>query len=287
MNRILNHSYNFLVADYRLLNRGLLFSKALFGFVVLKCCYWLFNFDSQFSTVLHINNNIPKIGAVKDFAFLLTHLANSKINFLVIGFVFLSSISQILLKRSLIWLRVLVWLAVVNLHNFTFVGLSGGDYLLNQFLFFNCFIGSYSNSKLHWVKDLKVILHNISTSSCIVLLCLVYLTSGLSKILQGDWQNGTAVNFILNAKHYSLPWFYETKGFSWINYLVILFQLTFSLGIWFRVSRKYYLMGGTLFHLSIFVVMGLLNFSVLMLIPYLLLFDTRFPFGMTTKKAGK
>ncbi|MFN7911794.1 MAG: hypothetical protein ACK5QC_08200 [Bacteroidota bacterium] len=269
------------------MNRGNLFSRVLFGFLVLKCCFWLYNFNTQFSNVLHINNQIPSIGTIKDFAFLLSHLSNDKVNLIVIIFVLLSSVSFIFVKSSFIWVKIIIWLAVVNLHNFAYAGLSGGDYLLNQFLFFNCFIGFQSISKFQWLNDLKMILHNLSIISCIILLCLVYVTSGLSKVAHEDWQNGLAISFILKSKHYSLPWLYDKSIHGWINYIVIFFQLTFCLGISFKASRKYYLFAGLTFHLLIFVVMGLFNFSALMLIPYLLLFDIKLPFLFTNKKAGK
>lgn len=287
MNRFLNATYNLFVLEYRVLNRTNLFSKVLFGFVALKCCFWLYNFNSQFTNVLHVSKEIPSIGPIKDFAFILSHLGNDRVNFSVIIFVLLSSISLIFTKSNFIWLKILLWIAVVNIQNFAFAGLSGGDYLLNQFLFFNCFIGSQSTYKFSWLKDVKMILHNISTLSCILLLCIVYVTSGLSKVYNEDWQNGLAINYTLQTKHYSLPVFYNSSFPGWINYIVVFFQLTFCLGICFKTIRKYYLFAGLTFHLFIFIVMGLFNFSVIMLIPYLLLFDFKFPLFFINKKAGK
>lgn len=287
MNLLLNQIYNFLVLDYRYLNRGILFSRMLLGFVALKCCFWFYNFNTQFSNVLHVSKEIPSIGPIKDFAFILSHLGNDSVNFSVLIFVLLSSISLIFTKSNFIWLKILLWIAVVNIQNFAFAGLSGGDYLLNQFLFFNCFIGSGTNSKFLWLNDLKMIFHNLSIISCIAIICLVYATSGLSKVLNEDWQSGLAINYTLQTKHYSLPVFYNSSFPGWINYIVVFFQLTFCLGICFKASRKYYLFAGLTFHLFIFIVMGLFNFSVLMLIPYLLLFDLKFPLFSINKKAGK
>lgn len=287
MNRFLNHIYNYLVLDFRHLDRGILFSKLLYAFVALKSCYWLYNFDSQFLNILHINSSIPSISVVKDYAFVLSHVCNSKINLLAILFVLISSFCLIFIKRNFLWLRILVWLAIINIHNFVYVGLSGGDYLLNQLLFFNCFIIINKNTNIFKLNDLRIILHNLSIIGCIVLICLVYFTSGLTKILQENWQNGTAINFVINTRHYSLPWLYKAKLSGWVNYLVIFFQLTFFLGMCFKQSRTCYLLGGMFFHLIIFLVMGLFNFSILMLIPYVLFFDLKLPHLNVNKKAGK
>ena len=262
--------YQFFVNDYKNLKGSRLFTHALYVFVFLKCIYWLINFSPLISSNSVFFHNKLSIGTLNDLAFLLCTYESNTLNILSVLALIITVISAFFLKKKYLLLDFFIWFLVLNIHNYTYASLTGGDYILNQLLFFNIFIISKNNISNSKINAIKILLHNLSVLSCMVLICIVYLYSGLSKLMQEDWYSGKAIYYIIQVKHYSLPILNNLK-FTWlINYLILFFQITFCIGVLFSKTRVYYLITGIIFHLSILIGMGIVSFSVSMLIVYIL-----------------
>lgn len=267
--------YNYFINDYKNLNGAKYFSKALYLFVLLKCAFWTLNYSTEISANSVYFHNKLSIGFIKDLAFLFCAFESNILNVLALIILATFLLGALFLKKKYVLLDLFIWFLVLNFHNYTYAGLSGGDYVLNQLLFFNVFLVSKYNISNSKINELKILLHNFSVLSCMVLICIVYLHSGISKLMQDDWYTGKAVCNVLQIKHYSLPILNNLK-FTWlINYLILFFQITFCVGMLFNKARKYYLIIGIIFHLSVFIGMGIVSFSFLMLIPYFLFWNLK------------
>ena len=165
----------------------------------------------------------------------------------------------------------ILWWLILNLSNKVYPTLTAGDYLLNQFLFFNCFITFFQSE-----SPLKKVLHNIGSIAIIIQLCLVYFLSAVAKLNNHEWLNGSAIATILQVHHYSIDFFYNTKQNSLstiITYSVLFYQLFFPLLIWFKKIKIPLLFIGVLMHLFIAFVMGLTSFGFIMILGYVYFFS--------------
>src|SRR5437879_2128080 len=52
-------------------------------------------------------------------------------------------------------------------------------------------------------NDIRTIVHNAGFYAIFIQLCLLYLTSGLSKVTGPLWQNGTAIYYVLKSNNFS------------------------------------------------------------------------------------
>lgn len=107
---------------------------------------------------------------------------------------------------------------------------------------------------------------------------IMYAFAGACKLIGHEWQNGTALFYILQSDLYSFP---PAQALA-LNYPLvtvaatygtIAFQIAFPTLIWVKGARVYLIAAGTLLHLSIIVAMGLFEFGLIMIVSYLIWFD--------------
>jgi antimicrobial peptide system SdpB family protein len=185
------------------------------------------------------------------------------------------------------------WLMVWSfLERNPFLG-DGGDNIMRIVLFFLAFANTSAYFSVHAdrgsarrvsVRDIFQpalrIAHNIAMLLIVVQLCMMYMSTGLYKVMGELWQNGTALYYILRVDEFSWPGVAE---FIYRNpYLVVfgtygtvLFELMFVPLLLNRWTRYLMLGAGCLFHLGIAAVMGLVTFGWSMLSIYPLLLTDR------------
>ncbi|SHF95656.1 DCC1-like thiol-disulfide oxidoreductase family protein [Ornithinibacillus halophilus] len=115
------------------------------------------------------------------------------------------------------------------------------------------------------------IIHNFGVLAIILQLCILYLNSSLYKVMGEVWQNGTAIYYILQVKEFNLPWVTTIVNSSdflivFITYFTILMQLAFPFMLLNRVTKYIALACVVPMHLGIAFVMGLIPFSLTMII---------------------
>lgn len=120
------------------------------------------------------------------------------------------------------------------------------------------------------------VVHNAGVLLVLVQLSLLYMSTGLYKVMGELWQNGTALYYILRVDEFSWP----GAGVIYRNpYLVVLgtygtvlFELMFLPSLFNRWTRYATMICGIVFHASIALVMGLVTFawSMMSLYPLLL-----------------
>lgn len=167
----------------------------------------------------------------------------------------------------------------------------GGDNLLNLCLLFLVFadstrvisidalLKSKTKDKSHksFMYRLKMIIHNFSVLFCIIQLCIVYFFSGAYQLMGELWQNGTAIYYISQVNEFSRPILrYVVKHFLWgiiiFSYLSIFVKLSFPFTIMNKRLKPFVVLFMVLFHAGIGIGMGLLTFSLTMVIMELLVF---------------
>lgn len=153
---------------------------------------------------------------------------------------------------------------------------NGSDQVLTSLLIFAipiCAAPEFvRNEKLQVVQSG---LYHFARLFCMMYVCSIYFISGLDKISSDSWRSGEAITMIGNLKYMVAPGLTDSfpKGdgirmlLSWI---VIVFELSFSLLVWFRQTRTWLLLFGVIFHLVIFFILSLPDFGLVMILSYLI-----------------
>lgn len=264
--------------DYRYKLQSLWFKRLLYIFVIIKCTYWLCYYNLLFGKNSIVYKEPHSIGFIKDVAFYLYNSTSNNLGYLFLGGAILLSILSFILsrhpqrsRRIYVISDFILWLLVINISNNLYPTLTGGDYLLNQFLLFNCFL-TFEKNKNYF----KIPLHNFASIAIVIQICLVYFLSAIAKLSNADWLNGSAISETLQVQHYSLELFSHTKQNilnSTINYVVLFYQLFFPIVIWFKKVKKPFLIIGIVMHLFIAFIMGLMSFGFIMILGYIYFYD--------------
>jgi hypothetical protein len=264
---------SYFFTDYRYKEQSAWFKKALYGYVLLKCIYWLIRFPLFFGRDSIIYYTPVSINAIKDPAFLLYTNQSPALNAVFIVLLLIICLSGFFYKSVYFMADLLIWFLALNIHNVIYPALSGGDHLLNQFLFFNCFLSFDLVKQETLTSNLKTALHNFASTAILLQVCIAYFISALSKLDSCEWLRGSAIATISGIKHFSL---YSSAGSltgSWLamplNYLILFYQLLFPILVWIRPLKKTFLIAGICMHLYIGLVMGLPWFALIMITGYI------------------
>lgn len=103
-------------------------------------------------------------------------------------------------------------------------------------------------------------------------LSTLYFVSGMDKLMSPAWQTGKAINYLPNIDYLFNPHLASIFPTSptihfLLSWIIILFEVFFFLA-WFNPFRKWILIIGTLFHLSIAITLSLPDFGLVMIIYY-------------------
>jgi hypothetical protein len=249
------------------------FKNCIYAYLILRSLFWLNSYDLLFGEHAVVYSTYQHIGNFKNICFILLNSHSHILSlFFLIGVVALSTFNLIFKKHRFIS-DFLLWLLMLNLHNKVYAALTGGDFLLNQLLFFNTFL--LFNFKLFSKKFqfLNVLFHNGAVISIIIQICLVYVLSGFAKLIDKDWQYGKALYILSEIEQFKLTglsiqnkWFHPV--FMVLNYVILFYQLLFPIFVSIKKIKKAFLWLGIAIHIYIMIFMGLFWFSLIMLISY-------------------
>lgn len=167
--------------------------------------------------------------------------------------------------------------------------LDGADNVISVILPFFIFIDSYSLSNLYETKSnilktkLKPYVSITSyyfTLAVMIQICIIYFFASIHKLQGKPWCNGTALYYILNSDDFSASSLnsfltksiFFVKFFTWFT---IIFQFLFPFLVWFKKSKKAILFTGIFFHIGIFFLMRIDNFSLIMIACYSVFFTNK------------
>lgn len=262
------------------------FQQALYFFLGYKSIVFLVYFKELFSANSFIIHHQGFSGPLNNVAFLLNNYSTPFISLLCILVLFVLSVWGLFTSLPFL-LKAVLWLLMVNMSYFLYPTLTGGDYLLNQLLFFNLFL---SPGKLNnrFLNDLFLMLHNGALASLKIQVCLGYFLAGWFKLTDQAWLSGSAVYGIFQMPEYSSAFLHSFPYSATIGltYLTIAYQLLFPFLIWWRRAKIYLMAFGIIQHVLIAWSIGLFGFGWLMIITYLLFlkYDARIPFVPNQKQ---
>lgn len=169
----------------------------------------------------------------------------------------------------------------------------GGDNLLRVCLFYLLFANmsayfsidaSIKRARSKRIKNKSYergsnVLHNFAVLMCIIQLCILYLTSGLYQVMGSMWNSGTAIYYILQVNEFTRDSLLNQILLK-NDYLIVLFtyasilvKISFPF-LLFNKKTKYFAMASIIFfHFGIGYSMGLITFSLIMILFELLLIN--------------
>lgn len=273
MPHFLQRASHWFFSDYRFSFQSYWFKVMLYVFLLVKSIYWLAFYDVYFGEYAIVYARFYDPSSFRDLAFLLYSSSSPKLAYAFILPLIVLSLLCLKFKSQYFLMDLLSWFLVVNINNKLYPTLTGGDYLLNQFLLFNCFLTASFAQNDRWRTALKKFLHNMAVVSVLVQVCLVYFLSALAKCIDPDWISGRGIGIISMVDHYNLVDKVTTNGLSGllfvgINYLILFYQLTFPALVWIRRIKRPFIMIGLAMHLYIIFVMGIVEFGTIMIMSY-------------------
>lgn len=167
----------------------------------------------------------------------------------------------------------------------------GGDNILIICMFFLIFANNtayFSLDQARFQRDreanqdtlrgqFSAMLHNFAVIFCIVQLCILYFFSGMYQLKGELWHNGTAIYYISQVKEFSRPMLrYLVDEHLWLTviltYLSMWIKIAFPFSILNKKLKPFIVAAMVAFHLGICIGMGLLTFSLIMIVLELLVF---------------
>ena len=169
---------------------------------------------------------------------------------------------------------VCAWLLHGLTVNSGYISLYGVDTMLHISLFYCAWMpvgGAFTiRHLLHRETVVPSFMARISQRTLQVHLCIIYFSTGLAKIRGIQWRNGEAIWRALMQPQFSvfdMSWLASIplipKLAAWST---LLLEIAYVVLIWPKRSRVIWLMGISLLHLSIGLLMGLWLFATIMII---------------------
>ena len=167
-----------------------------------------------------------------------------------------------------------VFITTLTLNQASQIVLDGGNNLFILLIFFSIFINN--NDKNKKSNRLSNTFYFLSRYQ----LCLLYLTAGITKLTGKYWVNGTGIFYALLSENFSHPLLIDfvvdyAEITVFLNYITLIYQISFPFLIWFEKFRKPYIVLGFFIHLSIGIGMGLLFFGIVMIVGHSLFYSNK------------
>ncbi len=207
------------------------------------------------------------------------------VHLLLIGLLLLATLG--LTNRPLLFIT---WIIHQGILNRNYAILFGADVIGGLFLFYLCFTRC---TEFFTVRNLMFKSNNSSLSTANpnfephlsgvffrliqVQICTIYMYTGFEKLKGNTWWDGTALWTVFANPQFSQ---YDLKILSHVpvffaigTFLSLIFEIYFPAMVINPKFRKYWLVSGVFFHVSIGLLLGLMTFSMVMLSTYVLFLD--------------
>jgi hypothetical protein len=152
--------------------------------------------------------------------------------------------------------------------------INGSDYIQTAFSIWGIALSSTyigRSDRFRWVENGAF---NFTVCVLRFQLALIYLINGWDKLWDATWRSGEALTYIGHIDTMTNPsaqWlFLDVTGNVIWAWATIVFELGFFVLIWFRHTRIFVLCAGILFHIFIWWAVTLPDFSLVMMICYII-----------------
>ncbi len=248
-----------------------LFRKCIYLFIIINALILLPIADQIWSPeayIVHHNPFQPKLLKVLN---IMSHPHMNEFYMFFIAAQLVFSIFGLMGKFPRIS-ALIVWFTTVNLYYCAQPLQTGGSNLLILFLFYMMFVDEKAQSTLN------ITITNFAFLACKIQLCVLYFVSAVYKLYGTHWLDGSAIYYVLNIDTYTTPIIKNViNSCSWLSlpltWFTLGFQLLFPIFVWIKKLKPLTLKLGIILHVCIGLIMGLMDFSVIMIIAYVLFFS--------------
>jgi hypothetical protein len=245
------------------------FLNVLYVFILYKCSCWLFLFEFLFANDNAVYKGHTITPSLWKAAFVLYHSNSATMASIFIFSLIGLSLFGLFSRSTFLFLHLPIWFLLLNIHQATYISLSGGDYLLQQLVLCSLFL-----QKRRGERPKHPIIHNLSALAIMVQVCFMYVSAGVFKVINADWQNGLALFWFMKQDAFNtMQWQFPNFVSKVLNYLVVGYQLSFPILFFSKKLKPFLLFVGVIMHVFIIVIMGLWSFGIISLLPYLLFFE--------------
>ncbi|HRH39712.1 MAG TPA: HTTM domain-containing protein [Flavobacteriales bacterium] len=147
------------------------------------------------------------------------------------------------------WSSLLIWFGYVNLMNNAWLAGSGGQQLMANLLLWSAvLVAAGSNRAGEWMNE-----HMTVCAFWImrIQLLVAYAATGTHKLTGAHWLDGSAIGVVSSDAAFGPSWMTEhttiAQAATWI---VLVFQLTFPIAVWWKRLRLFWMGIGIAFHLA-------------------------------------
>jgi hypothetical protein len=156
------------------------------------------------------------------------------------------------------WAWALLWWLHLNLMNRAWLAGSGGQQLMANALFWCIFLAMRPEpARLlgRWAIRLQLV--------------LAYGATGLHKLLGAHWIDGTAMGIVVTDAAFGPDWIASHPMLAkLLTWLILAFQLSFPVAVWFRRLRVPWMVFGAFFHLGTALWMDIPEMGLAFLVCY-------------------
>jgi len=181
--------------------------------------------------------------------------------------VFLLGIFMILNKgRVIVPLMLFIILVILNLRN-PWLNDGSDNVILVLLPFLALTLYEKSNSSFF------IQLHKASILGIKIQICIIYFFTAFYKFQGEMWQNGIAVYYAILVDEFNVSTLntFVAKNLYIVviaTYSTLIFEIAFPFLIWFKKTKLFIILIGVMFHLSIWLLMMIDNFSLIMVSSY-------------------
>jgi len=161
----------------------------------------------------------------------------------------------------------------LNLYRLFFPVSNGADEVMAVLLVLTIPLGAYPVLQRPKAAMLQRAAYHAAYLFIQLLVCAIYFVSGVDKLTSTAWRSGEAL-----VRVRGLTYAFNDAFAAWmpaggpglvaLAWLTIGFELLFPLLVWFRVTRKWILIAGVVFHLIIGAMLTLPAFAAVMIVSY-------------------
>jgi hypothetical protein len=191
--------------------------------------------------------------------------------FYVIGLIFL--VVALALKVNYFVTSAFFWLTF-NLYVVNLPFANGADLVLFMLALWCIPLPANASARLSGGAVVRQTAHNLAVVLCKLQVVIIYLVSGLDKLLSETWRSGVAFDYIVHLDTMYHPAFssaFDLPAFQvMLSWSTIGFELFFVVLVWIDRSRLLMLAAGICFHLFIAIVLSLPDFAAVMIASYII-----------------
>ncbi len=156
------------------------------------------------------------------------------------------------------WTAIVLWFGFTALMDLAFLAGSGGQQLIANFLFWNIGLACahahmppWAHAHMPTCAHIRAWLPSLSFWIIRLQLLLAYAATAAHKLSGTLWIEGSAMGIVATDPAFGPGWIAQLPLLGMVlSWLVLLFQITFPIAVWYGAVRVPWMIAGIVFHLG-------------------------------------